>query len=165
MYTVAFFFLNLSPFLSLPSFSLFFSQMDPNVPRSFLTGVPFLGRGRAQQPQEPALGRGRVLPATEEPGGPATLPGRGLALPVSQTMFGRGRGLVSQPDVGVMAGFARGFLLPTPEPKVGLARGVILGSLEPPCEQTLGSKATAQEPSKNLSTKEVFLEISIEISM
>lgn len=138
--------------------------MDPNVPHSFMTGVPFVGRGRAQQPQEPALGHQRVLPATEEPRvGVArgflptdiTSPGRGVALPVSQTMFGRGRGLVSQPDVGVMAGRARGLLSPAPEPTVGLARGAILSSMEPPLGHTPGSEATAQEPTKSPSRKEV----------
>lgn len=147
--------------------STFFSQMDPNVPHSFMTGVPFLGRGRAQQPQELALGRSRVLPApTEEPRvGVArgflpsdnTLPGRGVTLPVSQTMFGRGRGLVSQPDVGVIAGRARGLLLPAPEPKVHLARGAILSSLG----TARGSEATAQDPTKTLSTKEVWIVICI----
>lgn len=137
--------------------------MDPNVPHSFMTGVPFLGRGR-QQPQEPALGRSRVLPATEEPRvGVArgflppdnTLPGCGVALPLSQTMFGRGRTLLSQRNVGVMAGRARGLLLPAPEPKVGLAREAILSGLEPPPGHTPGSEATALEPTKTPSTTEV----------
>lgn len=133
--------------------------MDPNVPHSFMTGVPFLGRGRAQPPQEPALGRSRVLPATEEPRvGVArgflppdnTPPGCG-----SQTIFGRGRRLLSQPDVGVMAGRTRGLPLPAPEPKVGLARGAILSGLEPPPGHIPGSEATAIEPTKTPSTKEV----------
>lgn len=141
----------------------FFSQMDPNV-LNLMNGVPLLGRGRSQQLQEQALWRSTVLPATEEPRvGQArgflpsdnTLPGRGVTLPVSQTMFGQGRGLLSQPDVGVMAGCARGLLLPPPEPKVGLARGALLSSLEPPQGQTPRSEATAREPTNSLSTKEV----------
>lgn len=140
------------------------------MPRSFMNGVPSLGRGRSQQAQEQALGRSRAL-ATEEPRvGLArgllpsvnTLPGRGVTLPVSQTMFGRSRGLLSQPDVGVMPGRARGLLLPVPEPKVGLARGAMLSSLEPPHGQTPGSEATAQEPTRTVSTKEVQLVIYIE---
>lgn len=141
--------------------------MDPNIPPklSFMTGVPLLGRGRALQPQELALGRSRVLPATEAPRvglargflpSDNTPPGRGVTLPVSQTVFGRARGLLSQLDVGEVSGRARGLLLPSLEPQVWLARGTLLTSLEPPRGQTPGSGATAQKPTATPSTKEVW---------
>lgn len=127
--------------------------MDPNTPPglSGMTGVPWLGRGRALQPQEPAVGRSRGLPfATEGPGiGRArgfptpgdTLQGRGVTLPAAQPAFGQARGLLVQPEDGGV-GRARGLLLPAAEPKEGVARGAILTSLEaqrgqtPPCEST-----------------------------
>lgn len=148
--------------------------MDPNIPpnHSFMTGVPLLGRGRALAPQELALGRSRVLPATEAPRvglargflpSDNAPPGRGVTLPVSQPVFGRARGLLSQLDVREVAGRARGLLLPALEPKVGLARGtLLLTSLEPPRGQTPGSGATALKLTETPSTKEVWLVICIE---
>lgn len=146
--------------------------MDPNEPpkQSFMRGVPCLGRGRALPPQEPALGRSRVLPATEGPrvgvarGFPPfdnSPPGRGVTMAFPQTLFGRARGMMSQLDVRDVAGRARGLLLPVPEPKVGLARGTLLTSLELPRGLTPSTEAAAQKLTENLPTKEVYLVISI----
>ncbi|KAE8291710.1 Piwi-like protein 2 [Larimichthys crocea] len=86
--------------------------MDRNTPPdlSGMTGVPWMGRGRALQPQEPAVGRSRGLPlSTEWPGvGRArsfltpgdTLQECGVTPPITQQVVGRGRGVLLQPDDG-----------------------------------------------------------------
>lgn len=138
--------------------------MEPNTPPDL--SIPWLGRGRALQPQEPAVGRSRLLPLSTEGQGigrargfptPGETPlGRGLTPPIVQPVFGRARGLLVQPDDGGV-GQARG-LLPAAEPKVGLARGAILTSLEaqhgqtPPCETT-----TQQLTEETTTTKEVWI--------
>ncbi|KAE8291705.1 Piwi-like protein 2 [Larimichthys crocea] len=135
--------------------------MDRNTPPdlSGMTGVPWMGRGRALQPQEPAVGRSRGLPlSTEWPGvGRArsfltpgdTLQECGVTPPITQQVVGRGRGVLLQPDDGGV-GQARGLLFAAAEQKVGVARGTILPSLElqhgqtPPCE-TMTQDLTAEE--------------------
>uniref|UniRef100_A0A671UJW4 Piwi-like protein 2 n=1 Tax=Sparus aurata TaxID=8175 RepID=A0A671UJW4_SPAAU len=121
--------------------------MDPNKPPdlSGMTGVPWLGRGRALQPQEPAVGRSRGLPLfTEGPGlgrarGFLTLGdtprGRGVGLPIAEPVVGLARGLLLKPEDGVFSR-ARELLFQATEPKVGVARGAILPSLEPQHRQT-----------------------------
>uniref|UniRef100_A0A671ULA5 Piwi-like protein 2 n=1 Tax=Sparus aurata TaxID=8175 RepID=A0A671ULA5_SPAAU len=111
--------------------------MDPNKPPdlSGMTGVPWLGRGRALQPQEPAVGRSRGLPLfTEGPGlgrarGFLTLGdtprGRGVGLPIAEPVVGLARGLLLKPEDGVFSR-ARELLFQATEPKVGVARGAIL---------------------------------------
>lgn len=121
--------------------------MDPNKPPdlSGMTGVPWLGRGRALQPQEPAVGRSRGLPLfTEGPGlgrarGFLTLGDtprrRGVGLPIAEPVVGLARGLLLKPEDGVFSR-ARELLFQATEPKVGVARGAILPSLEPQHRQT-----------------------------
>ncbi|XP_034547334.1 piwi-like protein 2 [Notolabrus celidotus] len=118
--------------------------MDPNVPPdlSSMTGVPFLGRGRGQQPEEPAVGRSRgMLLFAEGPGfgrargflSPGVTPqGRGVTLPVTGPVVGRARGMLLQPDDGGH-GRGRGLLFSADEPKAG---GAILpqNPQPPPCE-------------------------------
>ncbi|CAJ1068159.1 piwi-like protein 2 [Xyrichtys novacula] len=122
--------------------------MDPKVPPdlSSMTGVPIWGRGRAQQLEELAAGRGRglLLPAEGPGGGRArgflssgdNPQGRGITLSTSVPMVGRARGLLLQPDIGGL-GRARGLTFTAAEPKPGTA---VLPSLEsqlpqpPPCE-------------------------------
>uniref|UniRef100_A0A8C4HHD1 Piwi-like RNA-mediated silencing 2 n=1 Tax=Dicentrarchus labrax TaxID=13489 RepID=A0A8C4HHD1_DICLA len=141
--------------------------MDPKTPPdlSGMTGVPWLGRGRVLQPQELAVGRSRgLLLSTEGPGvgrargfpTPGDTPqGRGVSLPITEPVLGRARGLLLQPDDGGV-GRARALLFPEPEPKVGVARGAILPSLEPqrrhkpPCETM-----TRDLPEETSATKEV----------
>lgn len=146
--------------------------MDPNVPPdlSGMTSVPWLGRGRALQPQEPAVGRSSLLPPTEGPSiGRARgfvplgdIPqGRGATLPEAQPSFGRGRGLLVQPDDGEVVGRARGLLPPAPEPKVGVARGAILTSLEAPHGQAPADEATGQHLTETPATKQVCFVIFI----
>lgn len=147
--------------------------MDRNTPPdlSGMTGVPWMGRGRALQPQEPAVGRSRGLPlSTEWPGvGRArsfltpgdTLQECGVTPPITQQVVGRGRGVLLQPDDGGV-GQARGLLFAAAEQKVGVARGTILPSLElqhgqtPPCE-TMTQDLTAEEVRiRNLSILACF---------
>ncbi|XP_041792594.1 piwi-like protein 2 [Chelmon rostratus] len=127
--------------------------MDPNAPPdlSSMTGVPWLGRGRALQPQEPAVGRSRGLLLSTEgrsvgrargfPTPGDTPQGRGAALPIAEPVVGWARGLLVQPGDGV--GRARGLFFPAAEPKVGVARGALPHGLEPqhrrtpPCETTM----------------------------
>ncbi|KAM7391733.1 hypothetical protein PAMP_022396 [Pampus punctatissimus] len=143
--------------------------MDPIKPPdpSDMTGVPWLGRGRRLQLEEPAVGRSRgLLLSTEGPSvGRArgflalgdTPQGRGVSLPINEPIVGFARGLLVQPDDGRL-GQARGLLFPAAEPKVGVARGAILPSLEPPhgqappCE-TMARDLTEETPT--LTTKEV----------
>ncbi|XP_070820400.1 piwi-like protein 2 [Chaetodon trifascialis] len=135
--------------------------MDPNAPPylSSMTGVPWLGRGRALQPQEPAVGRSRgLLLSTERPGvGRArgfaspvdTLQGRGATPPIAEPVVGRARGLLAQPGDGV--GRARGLFFPAAEPKVGVARGAVLPSLEPQHKQTPPCETTMQPRTEEAS--------------
>ncbi|KAM8760023.1 piwi-like protein 2 isoform 1-T2 [Acanthopagrus schlegelii] len=121
--------------------------MDPNkLPDlSGMTGVPWVGRGRALQQQELAVGRSRGLPlSTEGPGlgrargflTPGDTPrGRGVALPIAEPVVGLARGLLLQPEDGVFSR-ARELSIQAAEPKVGVARGAILPSLEPQHRQT-----------------------------
>ncbi|XP_059192376.1 piwi-like protein 2 isoform X2 [Centropristis striata] len=147
--------------------------MDPKKPSdiSSTPGVPWLGRGIGLQSQEPAVGRGRGLLLSAE--GPSlgrargipipgdTPQGRGVTLPIAEPVVGRARGLLLQPDYGGI-GRARGLLFPAAEPKVGVARGAVLPSLEqhhgqtPPCETTMQGKG---EEMSALTRKEVDLPI------
>lgn len=140
--------------------------MDPNVPPDFsgMTGVPWLGRGRALHPQELAVGRSSLLPQTEGPSiGRArgfvplgdTPVGRGATLPEAQPSFGRARGLLVQLDDGEVVGRARGLLPLAPEPQVGVARGAILTSLEAPHGQAPAGEATAQYLTETPEPKKV----------
>lgn len=140
--------------------------MDPNVPPdlSGMTGVPWLGRGRALQSQEPAVGPSSLLPPSEGPsigrarGFPPlgdTPQGRGATLPEAQSAFGRARGLLVQPGDGEVVGRARGLLPPAPEPKVGVARGAILTSLEAPHGQAPAGEATGQRLTETPATNQV----------
>ncbi|KAG8011711.1 Piwi-like protein 2 [Nibea albiflora] len=119
-----------------------------------------MGRGRALQPQEPAAGCSRGLPLSAEwPGvGRArsfltpgdTLQECGVTPPITQPAVGRGRGVLLQPDDDGGVGQARGLLFAAGDPKVGIARGAVLPSLElqrgqtPPCE-TMMQDLTAEE--------------------
>lgn len=140
--------------------------MDPNVPPdlSAMTGVPWLGRGRALHPQELAVGRSSLLSPAEGPsigrarGFPPlgdTPQGRGATLPEAQPSFGKAGGLLVQPDDGERVGRARGLLPPAPEPKVGVARGAILTSLEVPHGQAPAGEATGQRLTETPATKQV----------
>lgn len=141
--------------------------MDPNTPPDLrsMTGVPWLGRGRGAQPEEPAVGRSRGLPLyTEGPGlgrargfpPPGDTPqGRGVTLPITGPVVGRARGLLVQFDDGGI-GRARGLLVPTAEPEVGVARGAILPSLEPQHRPTPPVETTTRHLTEGTSaTKEV----------
>lgn len=140
--------------------------MDPYVPPdlSGMTSVPCLGRGRSLHHQELAVGRSSLLPSTDGPSigrargfvplGDTPL-GRGVTLPEAQPSFGRARGLLVQPDDGEVVGRARGLLLPAPEPKVGVARGAILTSLEATHGQAPAGEATAQHLTETPATKQV----------
>lgn len=139
--------------------------MDPIKPpdRGDMTGVPWLGRGRGLQPEEPAVGRSRgLLLSTEGPSvGRArgfftlgdTPQGPGVTLPITEPVVGRARGVLVQPDDGRL-GRARGLFLAA-EPKVGVARGTILRSLESPYEQTPPCETMTREEKPTLPTKEV----------
>uniref|UniRef100_A0A671UE08 Piwi-like protein 2 n=1 Tax=Sparus aurata TaxID=8175 RepID=A0A671UE08_SPAAU len=140
--------------------------MDPNKPPdlSGMTGVPWLGRGRALQPQEPAVGRSRGLPLfTEGPGlgrarGFLTLGdtprGRGVGLPIAEPVVGLARGLLLKPEDGVFSR-ARELLFQATEPKVGVARGAILPSLEPQHRQT-------PPPPPETTTADVFICLQVD---
>lgn len=151
--------------------------MPPDL--SGMTGVPWPGRGRALQPQEPAVGRSSLLPPTEGPsigrarGFPPlgdTPQGRGATLPEAQAAFGRARGLLAQSDDGEVAGRARGLLPPAPEPQVGVARGAILTSLEAPHDQAPAGEAAGQRLTETPAPKQVcfvifyFIEIYLPYS-
>ncbi|XP_070760250.1 piwi-like protein 2 [Enoplosus armatus] len=132
---------------------------------SSMTGVPWLGRGRGPQPEEPAVGRSRGLLLSPE--GPAIgrargfpSPGdipqrRGVTLPFTEPVVGRAGGLVVQSGDGGV-GRARGLLFPAVEPKVGVARGAILPSLEPQHGQTPPCDTMTQDLTEESSaSKEV----------
>ncbi|CAK6950431.1 piwi-like protein 2 [Scomber scombrus] len=139
--------------------------MDPIKPpdRGDMTGVPWLARGRGLQPEEAAVRRSRgLLLSTEGPSvGRArgffthgdTPQGPGVTLPITEPVVGRARGVLVQPDDGRL-GRARG-LFPAAEPKVGVARGTILRSLESPYEQTPPCETMTREETPTLTTKEV----------
>ncbi len=148
-------------------------QMDPNKPPdlSSMTGVPWLGRRRGPQPEEPAVGRSRgLLLSAEGPGlgrargfpAPGDAPqGRGVTLPFTEPAVGRGRGLLLRPDDGGV-GRARGLLFPAAEPKVEVARGAVLPRLEPqhaqtpPCEATTRDLTQETSAAKEVATRNVF---------
>ncbi|XP_044052946.1 piwi-like protein 2 [Siniperca chuatsi] len=145
--------------------------MDPNKPPdlSSMTSVPWLGRRRGPQPEEPAVGRSRGLPLSTEGSGigrargfttPGNTPqGRGVTLPFTEPVFGRARGLLVQPDDGGV-GQARGLLLRAAEPKVGVAKGAILPSLEPQHGQTPPCDTTTRDLTEETSaTKEIDMPI------
>lgn len=135
--------------------------MDPNKQQADLSGVPglpWLGRGRGLRPREPAVGRSRGLLLLSEGlgvgrarGFPTTgdIPlGRGVTVPPTEP--GRGRGLFLQPE-GEGFGRARRPLLPAAEPKVGVARGALLPSLEP---QQKPIPPPAETTAQDLKTEE-----------
>uniref|UniRef100_A0A671UDX1 Piwi-like protein 2 n=1 Tax=Sparus aurata TaxID=8175 RepID=A0A671UDX1_SPAAU len=150
--------------------------MDPNKPPdlSGMTGVPWLGRGRALQPQEPAVGRSRGLPLfTEGPGlgrarGFLTLGdtprGRGVGLPIAEPVVGLARGLLLKPEDGVFSR-ARELLFQATEPKVGVARGAILPSLEPQHRQTPPPPPETTTPHLTEETLKVDTPTSALVSM
>lgn len=121
--------------------------MDPNKPWfPSLPGAPHMprlqqqARGRGLLPEEPAVGRARGLPLPEEPGyGRA----RGMALPGAHpaVQYGRGRSYaVSESPVG----FARGLVLPDQEGRLGRARGLLLSTTEP----SVGLSSETRHPSQ-----------------
>lgn len=126
--------------------------MDPKTPHepSGMARISWLGRGRALQPPDAVVGRSRLLSlSTEGPGigrargfitpGDASQGKQGPTLPITQSVFGRARGLLVQPD-DEPVGRARGLLLPAAEPMVGVARDAVLTSVE---AQTPQSTTTA----------------------
>lgn len=133
-----------------------------------MTGVPWLGHGRGQQPQAQAVGHSRGLPlSTDGPGiGRArgfptpgdTLQGRGATIPTAQPMSGRGRGLLAQAEDGGV-GRARGLLLPAAEPKVVVPRGAVLASLEAQHGQTPPCESVTQHLTETTTAKEVWITI------
>lgn len=135
--------------------------MDPKTPHdlSGMAGVPWSGRGRALHPQDAVVGRSRLLSlSTEGPGigrargfitpGDTSQGSQGPTLPVTQSVFGRARGLLVQPD-DERVGRARGLLLPAAEPQVGAARDAALTGLE---AQTPQSETTVQDPTGEATT-------------
>ncbi|KAM3610700.1 uncharacterized protein V6R79_007566 [Siganus canaliculatus] len=127
--------------------------MDPDK-QPDLSGMPWLGRGRAFQPQQPTAGRSRELPLFTE--GPGLGRARGFPRPGDtmlrqEPVVGRGRGLLVQPDDGA-ARQAEEAVFPASELKVGLGRGAILPILEsaqeqePPCK-TAPPQQLAEETS------------------
>ncbi|KAJ8263194.1 hypothetical protein COCON_G00156510 [Conger conger] len=108
--------------------------MDPNKPWfPSSPGAPHMlwlqqqARGRGLLPEEPAVGHARGLPLPEEPGyGRA----RGIALPGVPPAVQYGRGMpYALNDRPV--GFARGLALPEQECGLGRARGLLLSTTEP----------------------------------
>lgn len=100
--------------------------MDPGKPpnRNDMAGVPWLGCSRGL-PLSTDIGRARgLVPPADNTQGP------GEAQTTEHSVFGWARGLLRQPDYGGH-GRARGFLFSASEPKVGVARGTTLPSLEP----------------------------------
>ncbi|XP_024131617.1 piwi-like protein 2 isoform X1 [Oryzias melastigma] len=121
--------------------------MEPNKPPDVSgmkgAGLPALGRGL--QLEKLALGRSRGLPLPAEqpiagrarglftPG--ETVPGPAPSLPTMTPVPVQGRGVLAPPE-SLLFGRARGFLPPRVEPKVGVARGTVLSSLQPQYEDT-----------------------------
>lgn len=113
-------------------------HMEPSKPPDIsgmkVAGLPALGRGLQL---ETVLGRSRGLPLAAEtpsvgrargvftPG--ETVPGPALSLPTTVPV--QGRGVLAQPE-SLVFGRARGVLLQKVEPKVGVARGSVLSSLQ-----------------------------------